>query len=72
MRLIAVTARICALYRDFSARSDTRLQRLVATASGPALIISRVVSCGASGLGCGARFGWLMLAFDRVPMDCHG
>ena len=58
MRLIAVTARICALYRDFSGRSDSRflvfgiasrfprekrvllsVQRLVATASGPALII---------------------------------
>jgi hypothetical protein len=54
----AVTARICILYRDFSARSDSRfsvfriasrfprekrvllsVQRLVATASGPALII---------------------------------
>ena len=43
------------------------VQRLVGSASGPALIISRVVSCWASRYGCGARFGWILLAFDRVP-----
>ena len=42
------------------------VRRLVATASGPALIICRVVSCWALRFGRGARFGWLMLAFDRV------
>ena len=57
MPLIAVTARICTLYGDFSGRSDSRfsvfriasrfprekrvllsVQRLVATASGPAVV----------------------------------
>ena len=81
---IAITARVCILYGDFSGRSDSRfscfespvvprekrvllsVQRLVATASGPALIISRVVSCWAS------RFGWILPTFHRVPVDRYG
>ena len=47
------------------------VQRLVATAD-PVLIISRVVRCWASRLGCGVRFGWILPAFDRVPVDRHG